>query len=199
MFKITKNFGIPKVYVLYFMFAVIIALLLILYRQHGELSKTDRTTTNNKVKFIIKRDSILAAYNLKGVDSIRETYKIKSDVLKIADSLTKHIDSIGVSEPDVSSIVMQEPIKRHSDSFYILSNQVDSLKRVLSFFKNRYPHFNIISDTTTRYDIDLQIIKRYEPKKILGLKIGKKKFYDIRTNDPRTSIMGDSIYTIRIH
>jgi hypothetical protein len=126
-------------------------------------------------------------------------------------SLLPYIDSVALAlnikskqleaESTVSTVT-------HEDSVKFLRIQVDSLKRLVYYYDDKYLKLIVrmgAKDSTLdtanfdfSYNDSLRIDQYWKRKKLLGLNIGSKQhFTDISSSDPRTTIAGLKTLTVK--
>jgi hypothetical protein len=125
--------------------------------------------------------------------------------------LSPFIDSVAAalnvkSKQIESSAIIETVAKADSVPFY--KKQVDSLKRLVFFYKDKNLKLTVRTGNPTdtldtgnfdfSYDADLKINQYWKRKKVLGLNIGSKQhFTDISSNDPRATIGSLKTFTIK--
>ncbi len=135
----------------------------------------------------------------------------RNEALRQSSTLLPYIDSLAralntKSKNIESSVTIQSETKADSTPFY--KKQIDSLKRLVFFYNDKYLKLTVRTGIPTdtldngsfdfAYNAELNINQYFKRKKILGLSIGaKQSFTDISSSDPRTTIMGVNKFTIR--
>lgn len=136
----------------------------------------------------------------------------KAQALKQTSSLVPYIDSVAMAlniknKQLESSSTITSTVS--ADSIKFLKVQVDSLKRLVYYYSDKYLKLTVRTgsskDTTLdsanfdfAYNADLKIYQYWKRKQVLGMNIGSKQhFTDISSTDPRTTIDGLKTFTVK--
>lgn len=132
----------------------------------------------------------------------KEAVKQSSFIKPYIDTLSKALDIPREQVSGAGTLSLEVASQR----IQFLEKTVDSLKRVTTYsYKDKHLAVTVRPAATDSskgdfdfsYDADVNMVKYWKPRKVLGIRVAKDYYTDISVNDPRVTIKGMSKLTIQ--